>query len=70
MSKNTNLHFLENVKIIHLRTLKLYKIDVLKPWDYAKTFFHRPLLHISCSKADTGTENNTFWIFLARKSST
>ena len=29
-------------------------MDVLKPWDYAKTFFRREKLHISYPKANTG----------------
>ena len=28
-------------------------MNVLKPWDYAKTFFHRSPLHISYPKANT-----------------
>ena len=47
-----------------LKPSKLYKIDVLKAWDYAKTFFRSEKLHISYPKADTGTKITIFRIFL------
>ena len=36
----------------------------MKPWDYAKTLFRSEKLHISYPKAEIGTKNNRFWIFL------
>ncbi len=57
------LHFWKNVEFRCLKPSKLYNIDVLKAWDYAKTFFRIEKLQISCTKSDTGTNNYIFWIF-------
>ena len=39
---------------------QLYSIDVLKAWDYARTFFRSEKLHISYPKTDTGTKKTYF----------
>ena len=46
--------FLNKCEFSTFKTLNKYLTDVLKPRDYAKTFFHRSPLHISYPKANTG----------------
>ena len=41
----------------------MYKIDVLKAWDYAQTIFRSEKLQIAYIKAEIGTRTHRFWCF-------
>ena len=55
MRQNYFSAFLKKCGISMLKPSKLYNIDVLKAWDYARTFFRSEKLQIPCTKSDTGT---------------
>ena len=45
-----------NMKAVDIRIVKqLYKINMLKAWDYAQTTFRSEKLQIAYPKADIGT---------------